>query len=149
MPLLATVASRNALVRALDEVRARYRFALVGYVVMPEHVHLLIGEPRVADPSAVIHSLKLRVSKRIGGMRRDGTAYQGSLAFQEIAPRFWQPRFYDFNVWSAKKRLEKLDYMHCNPVTRGLVTDPKEWAWSSYACYTGRGTPLVAIDFVN
>jgi len=44
---------------------------------------------------------------------------------------FWQRRFYDFNVWSWKKRIEKLNYMHMNPVKRGLVADAKLWAWSS------------------
>jgi hypothetical protein len=48
--------------------------------------------------------------------------------------QFWQRRFYDFNVWSKKKQIEKLNYMHFNPVTTGLVT-PKEWAWSDYRFY--------------
>jgi len=65
------------------------------------------------------------------------------------APRFWQARFYDFNVYSAKKRREKLEYMHHNPVTRRLVEDPKDWIWSSYASYSRRGTPLLEIDFVD
>jgi len=64
-------------------------------------------------------------------------------------PQFWQRRFYGFNVYSAKKRREKLEYMHRNPVTRGLVKDPKDWVWSSYSSYCGRGTPLLAIDFMN
>lgn len=38
---------------------------------------------------------------------------------------FWQPRYYDFNVFTGRKRLEKLHYMHANPVTRGLSTTPK------------------------
>jgi putative transposase len=149
MALLGTVRSRDAFIRALDEVQARYHFPLVGYVVMPEHVHLLIAEPKRGDPSGVVHSLKLRVSKR---MRRRGCEMSGSqrsFAFHPPATRFWQPRFYDFNVWSAKKRQEKLDYMHRNPVTRRLVTDPKDWLWSSYPSYSARGTPLIAIDFVD
>jgi putative transposase len=48
---------------------------------------------------------------------------------------FWQRRFYDFNVWSRKKRIEKLNYMHMNPVKRGLVAEAKLWAWSSYRFY--------------
>ena len=48
---------------------------------------------------------------------------------------FWQARFYDFNVWTAKKRVEKLKYMHRNPVKRGLVAAPEEWRWSSYRFY--------------
>ena len=127
--------------RALHEVRARHQFALVGCVVMPEHVHLLIAEPKHGNPSAVVHSLKLRVSKRMRRKSRNGSGAQRSFALHAPASRFWQPRFYDFNVWSAKKRREKLDYMHRNPMTRWLVTDPKDWVWSSYASYSGRGTP--------
>ena len=43
----------------------------------------------------------------------------------------WQRRFYDFNVWTARKRIEKLRYMHRNPVARGLVQEPEQWPWSS------------------
>jgi hypothetical protein len=45
--------------------------------------------------------------------------------------------------------IEKLEYMHQNPVVRKLVTDPKDWVWSSYSAYSGRGTPLIKIDFVK
>jgi putative transposase len=47
----------------------------------------------------------------------------------------WQRRFYDFNVWTARKRIEKLRYMHRNPVARGLVQEPEQWRWSSYRSY--------------
>ena len=47
----------------------------------------------------------------------------------------WQPRFYDFNVWTERKRIEKLRYMHCNPVKRGLVAEPEQWRWSSFRYY--------------
>ncbi len=151
LPLLGTADSRNAFVQALDEVRGKYAFALAGYVVMPEHVHLLIGEPKLGNLSTVIQSLKLRVSKTTRRLRRGTSTSQKSLTLREpvAADRFWQPRFYDFNVYSARKRREKLDYMHRNPVTRGLVEDPKSWPWSSYASYSGRGAPLVMIDFVE
>ena len=49
--------------------------------------------------------------------------------------RFWQTRFYDFNVWTERKRLEKLRYIHRNPVTRGLVASPELWPWSSFRWY--------------
>ena len=138
--LLGSADARNAFVAALDEVRAKYGFALVGYVVMPEHVHLLIGESEASNPSTVVQSLKLRVSKRL---RSVAAATAGE-------PRqFWQRRFYDFNVYSAEKRREKLEYMHRNPVTRRLVNDPLDWIWSSYAAYSQRGAPLIGIDFVS
>jgi len=147
MPLLGTAHARNLFVRTLGEIRGRYEFTLVGYVVMPEHVHLLISEPKTGSPSTVIHGLKLRVSKR---MRRRSMGGARSLALcDDTVDRFWQPRFYDFNVWSAKKRREKLEYMHRNPVTRKLVRDPRDWVWSSYASYSAAGTPLIGIDFVE
>jgi len=152
LALLGTVRARNTFVRALREVRAKYRCALAGYVVMPEHVHLLIGEPRMGTPSTVVHSLKLRVAKRLHRRQRRLSAQQEILRFGETqggALPVWQRRFYNFNVYSAKKRREKLEYMHRNPVTRRLVKDPKDWVWSSYAAYSGRGTPIIAIDFVE
>jgi len=58
----------------------------------------------------------------------------------------WQPRFYDFVVWSEHKRLEKLRYMHRNPVQRGLVLEPEQWAWSSsrHYAYDEAGPVLVS-----
>jgi putative transposase len=55
-------------------------------------------------------------------------------------------RFYDFNVWTEEKRIEKLDYIHNNPVRRGLVASPEEWRWSSYRWYLNREAGPVKID---
>lgn len=60
--------------------------------------------------------------------------------------QFWQRRFYDFNVWTEDKRIEKLRYMHRNPVRRGLVKDPDEWAWSSFRTYAHLENGLVKIE---
>ena len=78
-----------------------------------------------------------------------GVRAEGPLAASPETDRqaFWHGRFYDFNVWSSKKRIEKLEYMHRNPVTRKLVEHPKDWPWSSYAAYAERGLRLVPIDF--
>src|SRR6202166_3427617 len=65
LPLLRSVRARNAFVQILGEVRDRYGFYLVGYVVMPEHIHLLIGEPAKGTSSTVIQVLKQRVSRRL------------------------------------------------------------------------------------
>ena len=55
--------------------------------------------------------------------------------FSSEGEHVWQHRFYDFNVWSEGKRIEKLRYMHRNPVQRGLVSDPEQWVWSSFRSY--------------
>ncbi len=120
----------------LGEVRGRYKFSLIGYVVMPEHVHLLIGEPAVGTPSTVMQVLKQRSSRMV---RNQNDAADVPL---------WFPRFHDFNVWSEKKKTEKLNYMHMNPVERGLVAHPKDWRWSSYGFYATGEHGLIRIDLV-
>jgi putative transposase len=153
LPLLESVQARNNFVRILGEVRERFGFALVGYVVMPNHVHLLISEPAKGTPSTVLQVLKQRVSKRLRPRpRRRASAGQLRLRFDgegDSLPQFWQARFYDFNVWSQKKKLEKLQYMHMNPIKRKLVSHPKEWPWSSFSFYSGRKAGLIRIDPVN
>ena len=62
------------------------------------------------------------------------------------AEHVWQKRFYDFNVWSEKKRIEKLGYMHRNPVQRGLVAEPEQWAWSSFRSYAYGEPGVVRIN---
>ncbi len=149
LPLLNTARARNVFVQALRKIRERYGFALVGYVVMPEHVHLLIGESPGATPSVILKVLKQRVSRDLRMEERNlPTAELQSLLRNgdEELPRFWQPRFYDFNVYSAMKKREKLEYMHANPVKRGLVNDPGAWIWSSYLFYEKGEPGLTPID---
>src|SRR6266446_697520 len=126
-PYLGTRRARDRFVKILDEVRSRHKFYVVGYVVMPEHVHLLISEPAKGDPSMVLQVLKQKVARVLRATPRRSTPGQMSLAFPEAgadAAAFWQRRFYDFNVWSAKKVKEKLEYMHANPVVRKLESHP-------------------------
>jgi putative transposase len=58
----------------------------------------------------------------------------------------WQRRFYDFNVWSARKRIEKLVYMHRNPVGSKLVEEPEQWRWSSFRYYAYGEEGVVKIN---
>ncbi len=152
LPLLKTVRARNLFVQALGKIRERYKFLLVGYVVMPNHVHLLISESSKATPSVVLKVLKQRTSRDFRRVGRRAPAGQFRLAFarsEGSLRRFWQPRFYDFNVWSEKKVREKLEYMHANPVVRGLVKHPKDWPWSSWSFYANGEAELVPIDPVG
>ena len=59
---------------------------------------------------------------------------------------FWLLRYYDFNVWSEDKRVEKLRYMHRNPVKRGLVKLPEDWLWSSFRHYASGVEGAVEIE---
>lgn len=125
----------------------RHHFVVVGYVVMPEHVHLLFSEPERGNPSSVMAALKQTFARRLLQELRSGSGpRQGTLASASLeAGHVWQRRFYDFVVFTEKKRIEKLCYMHRNPVKRGLVVEPQQWAWSSFRHYVEgeRGPVLV------
>jgi putative transposase len=91
LPLLGTMRARNVFVEALGKMRERYGLLLVGYVVMPEHVHLLISEPSKGTPSMVLKVLKQRVSRDLRKKTRRGPLGQLRLSFMrrdEGAPRF-------------------------------------------------------------
>jgi putative transposase len=123
-PLLASNRRRDLFLKVLEQMRRRYRFVVIGYVVMPEHFHLLISEPEKGNPSVVIQALKLGVVRRLFFAALKQRSRSLSLLADNQPVRFWEHRFYDFNVWSERKRVEKLRYMHRNPVRCGLVERP-------------------------
>jgi putative transposase len=147
LPVLQRETRRDLFVRTLEQVRRSYRFVVVGYVVMPEHVHLLLSEPERADPGTVVQVLKQRFARAVlRGSREHRMPKQASLWNQPLTQsHIWQARFYDFLVYTKKKRMEKLHYMHRNPVDRGLVLEPEQWPWSSLRHYLNdeRGPVLV------
>ena len=150
-PLLGASHARDYFLKVLDEVRARHKFLLLGYVLMPEHVHLLLSEPTLSDPSKVLQVLKQKVSRALRDTASKLILRQPSVRFAEGVDEegaFWQRRFYDFNVWSEKKVNEKLEYMHANPVKRELVTHPKDWPWSSWSHYAKGEQGLIRIDSI-
>ena len=113
----------------------RFGLCVYGYVVMPEHVHLLLSEPPTTKLAEAIHYLKLSFSKRLRSRRSP-----------EESGSFWQKRYYDRNVRNYREFTVKLRYLHRNPVKRGLVLNPEEWKWSSYRHYTLREIGIVEIE---
>jgi putative transposase len=97
-------------------------------------VHLLVTEPEVGTPSTLMQVLKQRTARALLPKRKKNPR-QRSLFGEPRRRAFWQARFYDFNVFTTRKRVEKLRYMHRNPVERGLVESPEQWRWSSYRFY--------------
>jgi len=144
--LFTTDASRQIFESALERVRRSFKLQVYGYVVMPEHVHLLLSEPQkegaslkpgfassgdallATEPQSytladALKSLKQGVSRRLIG----------------DADHFWQKRYYDFNIRNYPQFVEKLRYLHRNPVKAGLCERPEDWEWSSFRHYaTGR-----------
>jgi len=115
-PLLTADASRRIFESALERVRIIYKLRVYGYVIMPEHVHLLLSEPPRSTLADALKSLKQGVSRRLCG----------------DAEHFWQKRYYDFNIRNYPQFVEKLRYIHRNPVKGGLCERPEDWPWSSF-----------------
>ncbi len=124
---------------------------------MPEHFHLLIWPSEQANPSQILQRLTERTAKFMLKTLGANTGFPWCTRMLEkltLPPtvhlhgpyRVWQRRFYDLNVWSEKKRREKLNYMHGNPVKRGLVTSPDQWPWSSFRFYYLNDASALAMD---
>ena len=154
-PQLGAPDRRDLFLSILEEARQKYRFVIHGYVIMPEHFHLLMTEPELGDPSVVMKVLKERFTRKLRTKRTpliaEGAPLIAPFAMSgsphpEPAP-IWQKRFYDFNVWTEEKHREKLRYIHRNPVKRGLAEKPEQWEWSSYRSYLFGETGPVRVKF--
>jgi len=120
---------------------------------MPEHFHLLISEPELGNPSVGMKVMKERFTRQLSKKKPNPLAAQGSLWSATPAP-VWQKRSYDFNVWSERKRVEKLRYMHRNPVKRGFdgnsrAVEVEQFSslhvWREW-CSEGHGSGMAAGD---
>jgi putative transposase len=96
--LLDTESARDAFEHTLERVRRWYSLDVFGYVVMPEHIHILVSEPARSTLAVALQMLKQISARKMKGKAGDS--------------RFWQRRYYDFNVFSQRKFVEKLGYLH-------------------------------------
>ncbi|HET9179046.1 MAG TPA: transposase [Terriglobia bacterium] len=156
-PVFNSERFKREFVATLAELRIELGFRLLGYVLMPEHFHLLLWPSDGANPSQIMQRLKGRTArsilKTLRQERRHAWCARMLARFSlpltvhdEASCRVWQRRFYDMNIWTEKKQMEKLDYMHNNPVTRGLVSSPREWPWSSWRFYFLEDESIMAMD---
>ena len=129
-PYLNAPKTKQVIEDMLETLRIRHDFAILGYVLMPEHVHLLMTEPKIGTLASTLRVLKGETSKLLRGNRK----------------HFWLPRYYDLNIFTEAKRIEKLKYMHRNPVTRELVAKPEDWPWSSFLAYATRQPCHITIE---
>ncbi len=128
--LLDKVEAKQTFERALERIRGSFGLRVYGYVIMPEHVHLLLSEPDHDTLAHALKSLKQGVARRLVGE----------------AEHFWQKRYYDFNIRDHNQFLEKLRYIHRNPVSKGLCASPDDWQWSSFCHYATGYETVVEIE---
>jgi putative transposase len=127
-PFLHTPEAKDTLLPILEQTRKQQGLSIAAYVLMPEHIHLLTNEP-TKDTLATF----LQIFKQLSARQLKSTNQK----------QFWQRRYHDFNVSSIEKYIEKVQYIHRNPVKRGLVSRPEDYRWSSFNHYaTGEPTPI-------
>ena len=148
---------KRGFISTLADLRSEFYFKIIGYVLMPEHFHILIWPTAAANPTQIMPQLKERTAKFILKNLRQNFQLpwcEKMLARVRLPPtvhdhahfRVWQRRFYDMNIWSPNKRDEKLNYMHNNPGQRGLVAQPGDWPWSSWRYYFLNDASLLTMD---
>jgi putative transposase len=132
LPNLRERQANEEVLAALEVARKHFGLRVYGFVLMPEHVHLLVSEPDRSTLADVIRSVKFVSAKRARRLGGSGP--------------FWQKRYYDRNIRSYRDFLEKLRYIHRNPVKRGLVESPGDWDWSSFRHYALGELGIVEIE---
>lgn len=156
-PLFLSGGFCRCFAQRLEELRRAEHFRLAGWVLMPDHFHLLIRpEPAQAVP-LIMKALKEETARRILKILRQNLHHPWccktlarlqlpSTVHHQSHFRLWQRRFYPFNIFTEKKFQEKLDYMHDNPVKAGLVNSPGEWPWSSWRFYYLEDATILGMD---
>lgn len=152
LPLLSKDRTRLWFVEAVEKARAKHQFDLWAWVIMPEHVHLLLY-PRPADYAMdkILASIKKPVgAKAIRFLREQASGYLERLTVKNrnrTYHRFWQAGpGYDRNLRDPQAIHRVITYIHRNPVKRGLVEQPEDWPWSSAADWAGAKVPFLKID---
>ena len=130
LPLLQAPGAGEMVEAVLEQTRARHQGRVYAYVLMPEHVHLLVNEPPRILLAQLLKALKQTTSRKLRGAHE----------------KFWQERYYDSNVRGEKARSEVIRYIHRNPVARGLVEKAEDWAWSSFRHYATGAKGTVEIE---
>jgi len=155
-PFLTKDRSRQWFVEAVDRAREKLPFHVWAYVIMPEHVHLLVWPTEAPyDISDVLNSIKQSVAKRaLTYVRRHAPAFLSRMEDRQpngdVHYRFWQRGGgYDRNVFEPNAAFEQITYFHNNPLRRKLCEKPEDWLWSSAADYLHLRQGPLRIDFAS
>ena len=143
IPVFKSQAVCESVVAQLEETSRYFAVSLVGYVLMPSHLHALLGLPKIEFLSKFMQSFKSLTSRRLKNLFSDNL--KNSL-WNTGRFRLWRPRFDDVVITSEKQFRIKLDYIHNNPVKAGLTTKPEDWKYSSAYEWLGDSKRLIGID---
>jgi putative transposase len=150
IPLLTNNTFRKAVLGTIRFVGSEFKLRLLGYVLMPEHVHLVLVPPEEVRLGGAVGEIKRQSALWIHDLlqKQGGMLMDQMTIIRDGVPRFvlWQRRCYDHNCHTEKDVWEKVNYCHNNPVKRGLVKSPERWEWSSYRYYADGTNALLEIN---
>ena len=152
-PLLSKDRTRQWFIEAIEIARSRHKFDLHAFVIMPEHAHLLVRS-RLPDYDLprFLYDVKRPVSWKAKAwlLEQGNRRWLDRLSVREDRRqtfRFWLPGGgFDNNIFRERSLLEVVDYIHANPVCRGLVQNPADWIWSSARFWAGMPDPVMRMD---
>ncbi len=144
--LLDHARARQVVIGLLATELATHEGTCCGFVVMPDHVHAIVWFHEPGRLSRFMKQWKQKSSVQLKKLVRGQLA--GYFKTIDRKDPFWQPRYYPFNLYSEKKAVEKLDYMHLNPVRAGLVEKAVDWPWSSARYFDGGKSVGVPLEWI-
>ncbi len=150
LPLITNNENRKIIINAIITMREKFGFRLLGYVLMPEQIHLVIIPVEGTKLGRIIGEIKRESAVKIlDKFSRLNSPILNKLEVTrngKAKHAFWQRRCYDHNCRTPESVWKAIEYCHNNPIKRGLVNEPSAWKWSSYRCYHGKNGVVLEVD---
>ncbi len=161
-PVLRDPSVKKLIVHLLDFYRREYATKINAYVIMPEHIHLIIRSESGSSVRRFIQHLIRKTSRKIVADTESLLADESKMteaearlavfckcARGEAVHRVWKERARGEPIYSDKVMKQKLDYIHMNPVKRGLVKNPEDYPYSSFRNYYLNDHSVIEVDYVD
>lgn len=162
MPLLHPYWAKKLIIDVLNFYRKKYLTRIKAYVIMPEHLHLIIKSESKENIKKFMHHTLRKISRAIilhtQSLLADDLQKEATLESLKVfrnhargkaTHRVWKERAMGEPIYSDKVMKQKLDYIHRNPVKRGLVKNPEDYFYSSFRNYYLNDHKIIRIDFVD
>ncbi|MBU8934298.1 MAG: transposase [candidate division Zixibacteria bacterium] len=137
-PILTQMNVADTIIEEIQKTQSLFQCSMISYVIMPSHIHLLMGFANIDDLSKYMQSFKSITSRRIK-----------RFTLQELAEndfKLWKPRFDDLIIQSERQLRIKMEYIHNNPVKAGLVENAEDWPYSSAVDWLTSNGNVIKID---
>ena len=139
-PLLNCQQARDIVLGDLAFYRKKYGCKILAYVIMPEHYHLVLQLCEPNDLHGWLHDFQMHTSNELCKLLRAKASPKEMAVYAKHANgnselAIWKEQARALGIVSERVLCTKIEYIHKNPVTRGLVSEPSQWPWPSWRNY--------------